>query len=336
MASFYYSFLTPYRYQSHRSAISPSAFTYTGTLIDSGDDINDPGDWATVYNSRSQRACSDRALVLLSLAIPYEIRSINDASFELVVPAADAEKARYELWEYEQENRPSEIRVRAITPQYDKAIPGVIAYLIIVVAVAWFAENAAFGRDWFSAGRIDGTLIRDGEWWRAITALTLHADVKHLLGNIVFGVFFGLLAGGLVGPGVAWLAIVISAAFANVINVLLLDEAHRAIGASTAVFAALGLVSGFVWRAKLMAQEKWAWRLGPIVGGIALLAYTGTGGPNTDVGAHLVGFVCGFVSGTLVSRMSGSPASGRAQIAAGLLALGMLCLAWIIALQSRI
>ena len=128
---------------------------------------------------------------------------------------------------------------------------------------------------------------------------------------MVFGAFFGILAGGLIGPGIAWLAILVAAAFANTLNAFLLDEGHRAIGASTAVFAALGLVSGFVWRSKLMAQEKWAWRLGPIVGGIALLAYTGTGGPNTDVGAHLAGFVCGF-GGDSSMRLP-PPAGGCAQ-----------------------
>ena len=303
-----------------------------GTLIDRTDDINGQDDWAIVYDSRSQQACSDRALVLLSLGIPYKILTNNNALFTLVVPAMEAEKAKYEIWEYEQENQPVKNTSKPIKPQYDKAVPGVIAYLIVVVVVAWFAEIAAFGRDWIGSGRIDGALIRDGEWWRAITALTLHGGIKHLLGNIVFGIFFGLLAGGLIGPGVAWLAILISAAIANVLNVLLLDEAHRAIGASTAVFAALGLVSGFVWRSKLMAQEKWAWRIGPIVGGLALLAYTGTGGPNTDVGAHLAGFVCGFASGSFLSRMPNLSVSGRLQMTSGLLAIILLCIAWIIAL----
>lgn len=259
---------------------------------------------------------------------------MDNNRYTLVTPAPLAEKARFELWEYDQENRSTAKIVKPLAPDYNQAIPGVIAYLIVVVLVAWLSGIAAFGQDWIAAGRIDGELIRDGEWWRTFTALTLHGSLKHILGNIVFGVFFGLLAGGLVGPGVAWLTIVLSAAVANTLNVFLLDEEHRAIGASTAVFAALGLVSGFVWRAKLMAQERWAWRLGPVVGGIALLAYTGTGGPNTDVGAHLAGFVCGFVSGTIVSRLTKNVPSARVQTLSGLMTLGLLCIAWVIALQT--
>lgn len=271
-----------------------------------------------------------------SIAIPHQTLAGDNGYVTLVVPAAFAEKAKFEIWEYERENQEVKSVANPIAPDYEKAIPGVIAYLLVVIAVAWMAGTAAFGQDWVASGRIDGVLIRNGEWWRAVTALTLHGSVKHILGNIVFGIFFGILAGGLVGPGVAWLTILVSAAFANTLNVLLLEEGHRAIGASTAVFAALGLVSGYVWRSKLMAQERWAWRLGPIVGGLALLAYTGTGGPDTDVGAHLAGFVCGFVSGTLVTRFTRFYANGRFQLISGLLALGLVCVAWIIALQTWI
>jgi hypothetical protein len=37
----------------------------------------------------------------------------------------------------------------------------------------------------------------------------------------------------------------------------LLESTHRAVGASTAVFAALGLIAGYVWRGKLMRQDRW-------------------------------------------------------------------------------
>ena len=203
----------------------------------------------------------------------------------------------------------------------------------MVCAVAWLAGYSISGYDWFAAGRVDGALIRNGEWWRTITALTLHADARHLVGNLVFGVLFGLFAGRLLGSGVAWLAIVVSAALGNAANTLLLDSVHRSIGASTAVFAALGLVAGFVWRGRLMSQDRWSNRYGPIVGGLALLMYTGTGGPNTDIGAHLLGFVCGFVTGMLLTALGPVPTDRRYQLTAGSIALLIIATAWIVALQ---
>jgi len=291
-------------------------------------------EWAIVHQGSDRQACSDRALVLHAISIPYKILSDGDSYCALAVPGPLSEKAKFEIWEYEQENRPSPPTATPMVPDHEKAIPGVIAYIIIVVAVAWMSGRGTFGADWLGAGRIDGSLIRDGQWWRVVTALTLHGGIKHILGNIVFGTVLGLFVGGLIGPGIAWFAIVGAGALGNTLNVFLLESGHRSIGASTAVFAALGIVSGFVWRAKLMAQDRWAWRLGPIVGGIALLAYTGTGDANTDVGAHLAGFVCGFAAGMILTIWPDIRSSQTMQIAGGVLALGIVFTSWFIALLS--
>ena len=168
-----------------------------------------------------------------------------------------------------------------------------------------------------------------------LTALTLHADAAHLVGNMVFGSVFGLFAARLLGSGVAWLAIVVTGACGNLLNTLLLESTHRSIGASTAVFAALGLVAAYVWRAKLMSQERWSYRLGPIVGGLALLMYTGTGDDNTDVGAHLMGFVSGFVGGVLLARLSATRLSSTLQWTSGVAAVALLALAWIVGLTAQ-
>ncbi len=214
-------------------------------------------------------------------------------------------------------------------------MPGIFAYTLVICIVAWLAGSAAFGEYWLPAGRVDGELIRSGEWWRLITALTLHSSVKHLAGNLVFGVVFGLFAGRLLGSGLAWFVIVVTAGFGNLLNTLLLESAHRSIGASTAVFAALGLVAGYVWRAKLMSQERWPYRFGPIVGGLALLMYTGTGDANTDVGAHLMGFLSGFGGGMLMTRFAGAFASPRSQWAFGLATLALITLAWVAGLSRH-
>ncbi len=288
--------------------------------------------WTVVYDGGNRQACSDRALVLTSLQIPHEILS-DDKRHMLVVPAELAEKAKYEIWQYDKENQPVPRPKPKLMPKYQNAVPGVVMYVFIVGLVTWLAAESVFNKDWVSAGRVDGELIRQGEWWRTLTALTLHSGFRHLAGNIGFGALFGILAGRLFGSGLTWLCIVIASGLANTLNTLLLASSHKAIGASTAVFAALGLIAGFVWRAKLMAQDRWAYRLGPIVGGIALLAYTGTGGPNTDIGAHLAGFVCGFGFGMLLTLLPQIPSSRRFQLLCGTSAIAILTFSWTVALQ---
>lgn len=287
-------------------------------------------DLRVVFESRNRQSCADRALVLASLEIPHQL--VDDGlSCALVVPAPYSARAYNELQLYEQENPPA----RRKTPQrieHHDAVPGLIGYALVVCLVAGMAGYSFFQANWFVAGRVDGELIRNGELWRLFTALTLHSGVKHLLSNLVFGVFFGLFAGRLVGSGFAWLAIVLAAATGNALNTLLLDPTHRSIGASTAVFAALGLIAGYVWFGRLMSQDRWSNRYGPIVGGLALLMYTGTGGPDTDVGAHLLGFVCGFAAGFTLIRLGTIPKDSRSQLIAGGIAFGLIFFSWAIAL----
>ncbi|HEX7718870.1 MAG TPA: rhomboid family intramembrane serine protease [Woeseiaceae bacterium] len=289
-----------------------------------------PDGWVIVFDSEAPQPCSDRALVMLARDIPYEILRADGRS-TLWVPASFGERAKYEIWQYEQENR--RIRSAPLPPPPDEhdGVPGVIAYIVVICGVAWLAGEGAFNRDWLAAGRVDGERIRDGEWWRLVTALTLHSGLRHLLGNIGFGALFGFLAGRLAGSGMAWLVIVLASAAANALNTFLLDPSHRSIGASTAVFAALGLVAGYVWCGRFMAQDRWAYRLGPIVGGIALLAFTGTGDENTDIGAHLAGFVCGFVAGIITIRMTSLGALRHVQLTCGAAAVAIVTAAWIFA-----
>lgn len=288
-------------------------------------------DLRVVFESSNRQSCSDRALVLSAARIPHQM--IDDgASAVLLVPAERSADAVEQLRLYDDENPPVVPKVRKRV-SYQDAVPGVIGYFLVVCLVGGLAGYSYFGYDWFAAGRVDGTLIRDGEWWRTITALTLHSGARHLVGNLVFGIFFGIFAGRLLGSGVAWLAIVVAGAMGNAANTLLLESTHRSIGASTAVFAALGLVAGFVWRGQLMAQDRWSYRYGPIVGGLALLMFTGTGGPDTDIGAHLLGFVCGFGTGMLLTVLGPVPTDFRRQAVAGFIALAIIVSAWFVALR---
>jgi membrane associated rhomboid family serine protease len=289
-------------------------------------------DLRVVYESRNRAECSDRALVLASLRIPYQIVDDTD-SCALIVPAEYSAQAMDQLIQYDDENPPA-IVPKKVVVQYQDAVPGLIGYALIIGGVTALAGFAASNSEWVVAGRVDGALIRAGEWWRTITALTLHSGLRHILGNLIFGVMFGLFAGRLLGSGVAWLTILLAGASGNLLNTLLLDSAHRSLGASTAVFAALGLVAGYVWRGKLMAQDRWPYRVGPIVGGFALLMYTGTGGENTDVGAHLMGFLCGLGGGILLSPVRTRLVSAKLQAVSGFIAIAIVCGAWIAALQS--
>ncbi len=289
-------------------------------------------DLRVVFESQVRQACLDRALVLTAVSIPYTLIE-DESGYALLVPADRSGQAVEEIRLYDQENPPG--RVLAPRPIDDlNPVPGIIVYLMIIVGVAWLEVLASGQINLRSAGRMDGVLLRDWEVWRAITSLTLHVDLEHLAGNIIFGSLFGLFAGRYVGYGVAWLSILLAAAVGNSVNTLLLDEVHKSIGASTAVFAALGLAAGYAWRSRAFQGSHWTARYGPVVGGFALLMFTGMGDENTDVGAHLMGFLAGLASGVGLSRSSLPLKDDALQRRAGWLALALVFVSWGIAITA--
>jgi len=149
---------------------------------------------------------------------------------------------------------------------------------------------------WKELGSAHSLLISKGEWWRTITALTLHTDTVHLAGNLALG---GILASRHckeTGSAIGWLSILLTAALANYINAELHNPMHRAIGASTAVFAVLGLIAG----RRILKPYSKKMKLVPVAAAIGLLGLLGTSGENTDIGAHLWGFICGLAGGLVL------------------------------------
>ena len=174
--------------------------------------------------------------------------------------------------------------------------------LYLAVLIACFAWQ---GRaDIVTSGQADAVAIVDGEqWWRAVTALTLHADVVHLVSNLISGMGFAFFVCRFFGAAAGWLLVLLSGVAGNVLNaVVYYPEPHYSIGASTAVFGALGLLTGVgLWAAvsapdRRLSLPRW---LVPLFGGLTLLGLFGVGEGDVDVAAHISGFLCGVILGAL-------------------------------------
>ncbi len=212
---------------------------------------------------------------------------------------------------------------------------GCLGYVAVLLGVAFLNSSGLWRLDAFDAGELDAGRVQGGQWWRAWTALTLHVDGPHLGANLAAGVWFGYLGARQIGGGAAWLLIVIGAGFANLVEGLLAPGTHRAVGASTAVFTALGMLAAHTWRVRFLLPQRWALRWGPLVGGVCLLGFTGSGGQGTDVAAHLAGFLVGSLFGAAAAL----PWAVRAlsyvpQWLMGLAALASIAIAWACALAS--
>jgi membrane associated rhomboid family serine protease len=211
------------------------------------------------------------------------------------------------------------------------------------MGVAYVISGGLVRLDAFDTGDLHAASVRSGQLWRAWTALTLHVDGAHLAANLGAGVWFGYLAARQIGVGSAWFLIVTGAALANLIEGLFGAPDHRSVGASTAVFTALGLMSAYSWRERIQFPQRWARRWGPLVAGVILLGWTGSGGGSEDgTGSEnidLFGHVAGFVVGILLGATAALPWWRRLldrvpQWVAGGAALASMAIAWTFALLS--
>jgi rhomboid protease GluP len=94
----------------------------------------------------------------------------------------------------------------------------------------------------------------------------------------------------------------------NILTCLLtLPEPFVSIGASTAVFGALGILSGLGLSSMRRSGPHLplARTTAPLIAGIVLLGWLGVGRPgdNTDVLGHVMGFCSGLAAGLICERM---------------------------------
>lgn len=286
-----------------------------------------------IYRSRNRAECLERTLILESVGIEYRFHR-EAGEYAILVKSSDEARARVELQAYVQENRDWQLRTPTMSGHADGWI-GVLVYWDVLVLVALLRHYQAWGGDWLVAGRMNAGLVRGGEWWRTVTALSLHVDLVHLMGNLLFGALFGLFAGQLLGSGLAWLSIVVAGSLGNAMNAWLQPAQHSSVGASTAIFAALGILSAHAWRRRQHTERPWVRQLVPLVGGVALLAFIGAGGARTDFIAHLTGFFSGLLLGAAYGSSSHHPRlAGRVQFVFGSAALGLLAFSWLLALGA--
>jgi rhomboid protease GluP len=280
----------------------------------------------------SKRHCQEYSLVLEARSIDHEILQSGDL-WSLCVPPDLLQRAYEELGRYSAERSLPRRVAEPVIPPHPGAAIGIIFYVLILLAVAFGAGAQLFGADWLTSGALDANAR--GEWWRSFTALTLHLDQEHLLGNLLFGVVAGIAASRLLGPGIAWASILAAAAIANYTEALITPITHRAVGASTAVFAALGILSGMAWRQRLTLRERLWYRWAPLIAGICLLTLLGAGSAHVDVLGHALGFLFGLAVGWIYVRTDMPAHRGRRrQLAAGAAALAMICAAWFLALRQ--
>jgi membrane associated rhomboid family serine protease len=262
-----------------------------------------PPGYVEVLRGRSRRAVRDSVLALQARGIPHSVQ-VNGAGARVLVLTQDATAALSELRDFAAEVATWQTASSPPPPIRSKGLLAALSFGLVCAVMFPIGQRGAFGLNWWDQGLMSAGLVRDGEWWRAVTALTLHVDAQHLVGNLLFGSLFGVLAAHSLGSGLAWFCTLAAGAIGNLAESFLTSPDHTAVGASTAIFGTLGLMVTSEWTRRGQQRAPWVRRVAPLFGGAVLFGWLGVGDGSgrVDVLAHATGFMAGAALGVAVGR----------------------------------
>jgi len=281
----------------------------------------------TIIDQLSRERADTFSLVLDSAGIGNRVIR-SDNGFRIDVSESFAGSAQDAIRCYQKENPIAEDRVPAHDPHVTRLHLSGVAVALLLLTVHLAIYSSALPDDYVTAFGADSRRILNGESYRCVTALWLHADDAHLAGNMAGIALFGTAVIGFTGPGVGWLMILASGCLGNWFNAYVYQAGHLSIGASTMVFGAVGLLCSLQVNRSLRTGRGWKRIFLAMGGGLALLAFLGTSA-RSDVGAHLFGFLAGILFGGAHGLWTERPFGNKVQIWCGIIAVGAPLWAWI-------
>lgn len=262
-------------------------------------------DWVQVGHYPSLEQAYDHGLVILAMGESCRVEeATTPGEFDLQAEVAPAGKISDELDAYGKEIAESvapPVRGREWA-RYPAGWPICGIWALVLMAVFYWQNQDESLVERAASSSIG--IFGRGEWWRPFTALFLHGDLSHLAGNLLGGTIFGALVAKSVGPLRGWGLILVCGTLGNLITARMnYPDNFLSIGASTAVFAALGILSGLGVSETLRERGRLPWvRItAPVLAGIVLLGWlgSGAGSPHTDVMGHVFGFSSGLAAGVV-------------------------------------
>lgn len=271
----------------------------------------------------------ERSLVVAAMEIPHWVLR-REGEFALCVAPGHAPEVAGELDRFEAERR-ERLELVPVMPEERAKHSTISLYVCVWILCGLYAVEVGGPKWWLDRGTASSNAIMRGEWWRTFTALTLHADLGHLGANLAVGLVFAGFLLPVLGAGWTWLFVVLAGGAGNWINAWgHRNVDHLSIGASTSVFAALGILVAAQCTQRSLALRAVRARefLLPVGAGLGLLAYLGVGDQQTDYMAHLFGLLAGVpfgIAGVWLRLGTRTPPAVQAMLAWSAAALLALC-----------
>jgi rhomboid protease GluP len=287
---------------------------------------------AVVRTSPDKGQAESWTFVLEAKAIPHRVVE-TDVGYAVMVPPQLVAPALTALDAQDKEATEEPLSDVA-PPDLGRSFVGIgMAITIIAFFVVSGPRTGPDLQGWFRHGSaIADAIVSKHQLWRAVTALTLHADTMHVAGNAVASLVFVTALGRWLGGGLALLATLLAGIAGNLLTAFIYVTSHNVVGASTSTFGALGVLGGlqFVRRFHMRTVGRGRRALLGIAAALGLLAMLGMG-ERSDVVAHATGLGFGVLFGVLLAVFAKRPVRSLGQAFALVATVGILAGAWLLA-----
>ncbi|MGB9713855.1 MAG: rhomboid family intramembrane serine protease [Candidatus Bathyarchaeales archaeon] len=173
-------------------------------------------------------------------------------------------------------------------------------YIIVALNIGVYVYTSVLSGDFMETsydvilqyGQVN-YFVMNGLWWQLFTAMFIHVNIVHLLGNMLFLLIFGLRAEGMFNIQEYLLTYFLSGLVGNLLTLLFGPFAPPSAGASGAIFGLFGACTIYVHRA--VGQS--------IVGALlySLFWLMISTGPDVNNLAHLGGLAAGLLIGYVLA-----------------------------------
>ncbi len=182
-----------------------------------------------------------------------------------------------------------------------------VAVNVLVFLICTFTGDLLYNKGAFGVAEI----MRDGSWYRIVTALFLHADVQHLFGNMIVLYYVGEIVEKRIGHIRYALVYFLAGLAGNLFSAgyeILTAQPYSSVGASGAVFG----IEGALLLLVILHHGRLAYATtGRLVFAIAFSIYCGFTSANVNNAAHIGGVLTGFAATAILAVMGPHVGTGK-------------------------
>lgn len=187
----------------------------------------------------------------------------------------------------------------------------IVTISLIIINIFLFIVSVLRGDLLYNEGAFSlRYLLQDGQWWRFITSMFLHADMDHLIGNMLMLYMSGELVEKYLGKQryvILYFFGGISGSLLYAVYEFATGRYADSIGASGAVFAIIGALLVIVIRNRGRYGDITVGRMGLM---IVYMIYMGVHTSNVNNAAHIGGLLGGMML-TAFYMLIGNKDGGR-------------------------